>query len=214
MSSYKHIIWDWNGTLLNDARLCIEVLNGLLETRGLNPVTEEFYRKHFRFPVIEFYEFLGLETDTAGFELLSREFIGTYETRWLRECSLFPETIETLVTLANRGMTHSVLSAAKQEALHTGVSHYGLLEHFTELVGADNIHATGKKERALAWMKEFQWSPEEIVLVGDTLHDLEVARAIGVDCILVAHGHHTPERLAASGAPVAHSMTDLMELVR
>lgn len=214
MNSYKHVIWDWNGTLLNDALLCIEVLNGLLKSRGLESVSEEFYRKHFGFPVIEFYEFLGLETDPEGFDLLSREFIGTYEMRWLQECSLFPGTIETLVALAECGMTHSVLSAAKQEALHTGVTHYGLLEHFTELVGADNIHARGKKERALEWMTEFHWPPEEVVLIGDTLHDLEVAQAIEVDCILVAHGHHTPERLIASGRPVAHSMAEVVDFLK
>jgi len=210
---FKHIIWDWNGTLLDDTWLCVEVLNGLLKKRGREAITNEDYRQNFGFPVIQFYNYLGFDTDTDSFEKVSHEFIGDYEARWFAECALHAETQEILSALGAKGLTHSVLSAAKQEALESGISHFGIREHFTGLCGTDNIFAHGKIERGRHWIKQLHWDPSEIVLIGDTLHDFEVAEAMGTECILLAHGHHTPERLASTGKPVAHSLRELVEMV-
>lgn len=210
----KHAIWDWNGTLLDDTWLCVEVLNGLLARRGRGPISRKDYRENFGFPVIHFYEYLGFDTDVDSFEKVSREFIGGYEARWLDECILHPDTHDVLSAMSELGISHSVLSAAKQEALESGIGHYGIRAHFTGLVGADNIYAEGKVARGKDWIKQLHWKPEEVVMIGDTLHDLEVAEAIGTGCILLAHGHHTPERLAATGMPVAHSLKELVEMVQ
>jgi phosphoglycolate phosphatase len=213
MTRFKHIIWDWNGTLLDDTWLCVEVLNGLLRKRGRKPISGEAYRQNFGFPVIEFYHYLGFDTDVDSFEKVSHEFMGDYEARWLVECALHPQARDVLATMASAGMTHSVLSAAKQEALETGIRHFGIHEHFTGLCGTDNIYAHGKIDRGREWIDQLDWDPAEIVLIGDTLHDFEVAEAMGTDCILLAHGHHTPERLAATGKPVAHSLRQLVAWV-
>jgi len=212
-TKFKHIIWDWNGTLLNDTWLCVEVLNGLLKKRGREGISPEDYRQNFGFPVIHFYEFLGFDTDVDSFDQVSREFIGDYEARWLTECALHSDAQSVLSAMALKGLTHSVLSAAKQEALEIGIGHFGLQEYFTGLCGTDNIYAHGKIERGRQWIEQLDWDPDEIILIGDTLHDFEVAEAMGTDCILLAHGHHTPERLAATEKPVAHSLRELVELV-
>ncbi|CAA6696654.1 MULTISPECIES: HAD family hydrolase [unclassified Lentimonas] len=211
---YKHAIWDWNGTLLNDTWLCVEVLNGLLARRGRAPISEEDYRENFGFPVVHFYDYLGFETDTDSFDQVSREFIGDYEARWFEECQLHPETSNVLSDLAELGMTHSVLSAAKQEALNAGIQHFGIREHFMGLVGTDNIYAEGKVAQGRRWIEQLHWQPEEVVLIGDTLHDFEVAEAIGTHCILMGHGHHTTERLLKTGAPVVQSLRELVQLLK
>ena len=208
---YKHIIWDWNGTLLNDTWLCVEVLNELLTERGRKPLSEEDYRTHFGFPVVHFYEFLGFDTDRDSFEKVSHEFIGAYEARWLEECTLHQRAATALESLAARGISHSVLSAAEQSALEAGIAHFGIREHFLGLVGTDNIFARGKVEQGKEWIAQLDWAPAEIVLVGDTLHDFEVAQAIGADCILLAHGHHCPKRLLRTGAPVVDSLDELVQ---
>jgi phosphoglycolate phosphatase len=210
-SVFKHIIWDWNGTLLNDTTLCVEVLNGLLERRSMEPITEALYRQNFGFPVIRFYDYLGFDTNRDSFDQVSREFIGDYEARWLTDTALHAETSDVLTQLSQLGHTHSVLSAAKHEALEIGIQHFGIRPHFTGLLGTDNIYAEGKVGQGKRWIEQLDWHPEEVVLVGDTLHDFEVAQAIGTHCILIAHGHHTAERLAATGAPVLNSLHELVQ---
>ena len=210
---YKHVIWDWNGTLVDDTWLCVEVLNALLNRRGRRPISEIEYREHFEFPVIKFYEYLGLDTDENNYEQTSREFITDYESRWLEQCALHQDTCDVLQAITAKGLTQSVLSAARQETLELGIDHYGIGSHFMGLVGTDNIHAEGKISRGLYWVEQLPWSPKQIVLIGDTLHDLEVAQAIGSDCILLAHGHHTAQRLNSTGQRVAHSLRELEVLL-
>jgi phosphoglycolate phosphatase len=211
---YKHVIWDWNGTLLNDTLLCVEVLNGLMARRGRAAISNEEYRQNFGFPVARFYDYLGFDTDVDSFDQISREFIQDYEARWFQECQLHPDAASVLSDLSAVGMSHSVLSAAKQEALNAGIDHFGIRKHFIGLVGADNIYAEGKVAQGRNWVEQLHWRPDEIVLVGDTLHDFEVAQAIGADCILLGHGHHASDRLAETGVPVAHSLRELAQLLK
>ncbi len=211
--AYKHIIWDWNGTLLDDTWLCVEVLNELLTSGGRKPVTVDDYRMHFGFPVIDYYRHLGFETDEISFAAVSERFIQAYEARWL-ECTVHPGADSVLRAFRRTGVSHSVLSAAKQEALDFGVAHFGLREHFIELVGLDNILAHGKIELGKRWMQRLPWDPEEILLIGDTLHDYEVSQAIGCDCLLLTHGHHLPERLERCGVPIIESFETLLTACR
>ena len=210
---YKHIIWDWNGTLLDDIVLCLRVLNRLLARRGRAPITQEDYRRNFGFPVIHFYKYLGLKTDFNSFQQVSREFIEDYEAHWFEESTLHMEAANVLAQLAQFGISHSVLSAAKQEALDAGIQYFGIHAHFLGLAGADNIYAEGKIDKGRRWIQRLDWDPEEIVLIGDTVHDYEVAQAIGTNCILMAHGHHSFQRLKKTGVPVVHSLQALVPLI-
>ena len=58
---YKHILWDWNGTLLDDRWLCVESINKILKKRKMPPILEKTYRKTFCFPVMKYYESLGFD---------------------------------------------------------------------------------------------------------------------------------------------------------
>ena len=210
IKKYKHIIWDWNGTLLDDTKLCINVLNQLLQRRNRSPITTETYRENFGFPVVNFYQYLGFDVASDSFNRVSHEFIENYEARWFQEAELHAETSVILDRLSALGLTHSVLSAAKQEALEIGIEYFGIRTHFSGLMGTDNIKAAGKIDQGHRWVKQLEWDIDQIVLVGDTLHDYEVAQAIGTDCILMAHGHHTAERLEATGVPLMRSLAELV----
>ena len=116
IEQYKHILWDWNGTLLDDSWLCVEVLNDLLKEQGREPISLETYRTHFNFPVIHFYEFLGFATDPAKFKAISHQFIAAYESRWLKECRLHTGVHSVFQDSQALGISHSILSAAHQTA--------------------------------------------------------------------------------------------------
>ena len=105
---YKHIIWDWNGTLLDDTQLCVEVLNELLLLRGKSAITEDDYRQNFNFPVINFYKYLGFDTSADSFASISHEFIQTYEARWLLECNLHADAKLVLNDFCSHGYSQSI----------------------------------------------------------------------------------------------------------
>lgn len=196
-----HIIWDWNGTLIDDAGLCVRVLNELLADWGRGPVTVEAYREEFGFPVRDYYARVGFPLEEEDFESVSRRFISRYYALFA-EVRAHLEVVDLIERLRGRGVSHSILSASKQDHLETAVAAFSLAGHFERLVGIGDIFAGGKLEEGRRWVAEMPWRPETVLLVGDTLHDFEVAEALGVPVILLAHGHHSPERLRASGAPV------------
>ena len=81
---YKHIIWDWNGTLLDDRWLCVDGINNGLMKRGLTPITEETYRNVFTFPVKNYYENLGFDFKKEPFEVAGDEFVNFYGQNFYR----------------------------------------------------------------------------------------------------------------------------------
>lgn len=193
-SRYRHIIWDWNGTLLDDVALSIDIMNGLLRQRGLPLLDRERYHRVFDFPVKTYYERVGFDFARDSFEQLSIDFISAYDARrW--ECALHVGAEELVRTTAAAGISQSILSAYRQETLEEIVAHFGLTSLFVRRLGLDNIYAHSKTELGRAWVRELGVPGQEILLIGDTLHDHAVAQELGVDCVLVAQGHHSAARL-------------------
>lgn len=207
-SPYRHVIWDWNGTLLDDLDLCIDIMNGLLRRRGLPPMDRARYHAVFGFPVRAYYERLGFDFRRDPFEELSAEFIAGYEAR-RHESRLQPAAREVLAALQQAGIPQSILSAYRGETLREMVGHFGLTSFFVRLTGLDNIYAHSKTELGRAWVAELGLPGNDILMIGDTLHDLEVAETLGIDCVLVAAGHHPAERLRPQTSRVVDSLPAL-----
>lgn len=205
---YRHIIWDWNGTLLDDVDYSIGVMNALLRRRGLPEMDRARYHEVFDFPVKLYYSRLGFDSARDDFHSLSVEFISGYdERRW--DCALHRATRPTLEAARRAGATQSILSAYRDETLREIVGHFGLTEFFRELAGLDNIYAHSKVELGRRQLERLALPTADIVMVGDTLHDLEVARELGIACVLVAAGHHSAEKLRRHHDRVVESLHQL-----
>jgi phosphoglycolate phosphatase len=203
VSRYDHVIWDWNGTLLDDVHLTIEIMDWMLAPRGLPPLDVDRYHEVFGFPVRDYYERLGFDFEREPFEELAVEFISEYQRRW-RECDLQGGARDTVSALAGAGVGQSVLSAMEQGLLHEHRDHFELgdLEAF---VGIDDHHGGSKLDHGLRRVAALGHDPSRVLLVGDTEHDHEVAQAMGVDCVLVEGGHASRTRLESRGARVLPS---------
>ncbi len=211
-SSYTHIIWDWNGTLLDDTQLCILIINGLLETQQLPPVTAELYRSVFRFPVRDYYQDLGFNFSLRPFEDLSTDFITAFE-QGRSHCNLMPGARIILEYLDDNGYTQSILSASRLDYLQAAVSEYALSDKFFSLSGLSDHHAGGKLEAGKDLLATLDVDPALLLLVGDTLHDAEVAAALNVDCCLVPNGHQNRDRLLNAGVPLLDSLLALIRFL-
>ena len=207
---YKHVIWDWNGTLFNDTWLGVEVINRTLSKRGMPTISEQEYRSLFTFPVIDYYKALGFDFVDESFEVVGTEWVIEYERR-RHEVQLHDSARETLEALRARGVSQSIVSAYKQNTLDELVGHFGLNEFFLKVNGLDNHYATSKEAVGIAWMRELGHGPHEVLFIGDTEHDYDVAQAIGADCVLIPNGHQTREKLEKTGAELIGSLSELLE---
>lgn len=201
MAPYAHILWDWNGTLLNDVSVCISVLNLLSRDYDIPPITPDSYRKRFGFPVIEFYRELGYDFQRESFTQVSHRYMQQYSAQ-LDHCELQPGAMEFLTTLRQAGIIQSVLSAYEQKKLDTAIAHFALTGFFHRVIGLNDYAANSKITHGLDYLASDPPHRDHMLMVGDTLHDAEVARHMGLDCVLLSCGHQSPERLAAADVPV------------
>ena len=207
-----HLIWDWNGTLLDDAWLCIATMNTILKERRLPTLTLDEYREKFDFPVVRYYQRIGIPGSNGGFEQASVEFIEHYEKQRLH-CELFPGVLDVLDLLKRQDYSHSLLSAYKEKTLIELIDHFKLTALFDNVSGQGDIFARGKIDQGKQLIQQLGCPPSRVLLIGDTLHDYEVAEAIGVDCVLVAGGHHSVDRLLNSGVLVLDSIREIPALL-
>lgn len=208
IKKYRHIIWDWNGTLFNDLWLCCDIMNGMLKRRDLEPISVERYREVFTFPVREYYKKVGHDVSDGNWEIISYEFMNEYEER-KNECGLIDEVHEVLEKIYSLGIKQSVLSAYSQHSLEEIIDHFNLSNFFIRLIGLDNIYAAGKLDNGIKWMKELGLEKGQVLLIGDTVHDYEVAREIDADCLLIAEGHQEKSKLLEVTDKTVDSLGDL-----
>ena len=210
--SYRHIIWDWNGTLLDDKWLCIETISALLQARDLPPVDEEKYDRIFRFPVKEYYRDAGFDFHQEPFEVPAMEFIRIYDSR-KRECRLHKGAVAALELFAEMGCTQYLLSASETGILEEMTRHFDISRYFEKIKGLDNHYAHGKGDLGLELLSTLNAPADSIVMIGDTCHDKEVADLLGVAAILCTHGHFPEERLLNCGTRLVRNLDELTSLV-
>ena len=211
-SQFKHIIWDWNGTLLEDGWLFVEVMNAILKRRGMNTITLEKYREIFGFPVKDYYLKLGFDLEKEPFKESGLEFIKGYENRKY-DAKLYPHVVPILTELRTKGISSSILSAQHQTLLDDLTQYYNINDYFIEIIGLDNHYAHSKVENGINWLNRINLSPQEVLMIGDTDHDFEVARTIGIDCLLLSHGHQCFKRLKKTGAKVVQNLMDVFRFL-
>jgi len=207
-----HIIWDWNGTLLDDTKACVDTLNLMLGKRGASPVTMEFFRDNFVFPSRLFYNRIGMEVSDAEWDDLAREYYATYIRQPQK---LNVETLAALKTVAAAGVRQSMLSALRQDLLEQSLVRYGIRDFFAGVYGVDNLDGASKLTRAhdlKAELERTETSGGRIVMIGDALHDKEVADELGFDCVLCSQGSHSYERLAAV-APTGRTLMETLSIL-
>ncbi len=211
MKNKKTIIWDWNGTLLDDALMCVESINSLLSNRDLQLLTMQKYREIFTFPVIDYYRAAGFDFNKESFEKPAMEFIDLYHKK-LPEVGLFADVVSVLDYFKKLGFQQVILSAMEQDSLLNTLNVHHISPYFAHVSGLQDHYAHGKIALGEDLIKKLNQPLSEMVLVGDTLHDKEVADHLGVDVVLVSNGHQSRTRLEESGAQVVSSLTELLAL--
>ncbi len=209
---YKHIIWDWNGTLLDDRWLCVEGINKALDKRGLKTITEQTYRDIFSFPVKDYYQKLGFDFSEYPFEIAGDEFVLYYEKHFNRT-KLHSQCRSIIKNIFTVGITQSILSAGKHEFLLEWVKAHNLQKYFIKILGIDNQYATGKTEVGMSLIKSLSYKNNEVVLIGDTIHDSDVAESMNIDCLLIDQGHVNNDRLQKTGRKVFSNLAEVFQFI-
>jgi phosphoglycolate phosphatase len=203
------VIWDFNGTLLNDLDLVVLCVNRQLAKRGHESISPEVYREVFGFPVKGYYERIGFTFENETMAELSADFFAEYEPA-LETCSLHEGIAEVLDLLEERGVAQFVLSAMEERMLRATLLHLGIADRFVAAYGLEHQEGDSKVSRGRELVEDYALDPSTTLLIGDTDHDAEVADALGVHVILVASGHQSGTRLIETGRATCADPLDLL----
>ncbi len=192
--NYKTIIWDWNGTIINDVHICVDIANTMLTHQNQPTLDSNKYRNAFGFPISDYYKRIGIDLELESMEVLTKKFIPAYMEQ-VRNCNLHENIVETFTHFEKTNREQYILTAGHKEDVIELLQYYKIRDFFKEVEGLDNYRAESKVDRGIALLKDNNIKKEHAVLIGDTDHDYEVAEAIGIDCILIANGHQSKEKL-------------------
>jgi phosphoglycolate phosphatase len=206
-----HVVWDWNGTLLDDTLACVNAINTLLTRRGAACIDMTHYREVFGFPVIDFYRKINFPLENENWDSLAREFHDLFEVE--PSMRLQEGAREVLAQVQGRGLPQSILSASELGILTRMLERFEIHAYFADVFGVDNMHGVSKLELGGRLLRKLALPPENVLLVGDTLHDAEVAQTLGMRCLLVAQGHQSVPRLEQAGVPVLENLMILGNLI-
>jgi len=204
------VIWDWNGTLVDDGFLFVKIMNVFLLEKKLRPISVVDYKNFFEFPLENYYLNLGFDFKDESFESLGRRFIQKY-LKHRFEASLFSGAKNLLSEIHAAGTSQFVVSAQEHSMLVRAVDYYGLSCLFSECFGVHNFFARGKVDLVGSLYKKHLDSSFNVFLVGDTLYDAVVGNSIGAKVVLVSFGHCSKKRLSSSGCLVVDSFSELRD---
>jgi len=188
------IFWDWNGTLLDDLDYSLGISNHFFELKGFEGLSKESYQDVFTIPISDYYDNLKLKEKNIDPEEVTDHYLSRYEAR-RDTIPLFEGAFDCLEELRKEGVTQVLFSAAHISELEFQVKHHGISDFFEMLSGAGDFLGGSKLDRGRALQEEYSFSKG--VMVGDTLHDVEIGKEIGFETVWVSEGHQSLKR--ASG---------------
>lgn len=211
----QHVIWDWNGTLLDDFELVVECASASCSSAGGRPVTSDEYRQLFTRPVHLFYErVLGRTVGEDDWLVINEVFHTTYRTL-IERAVLAPDAFDVLELVRVGGRTQSLLSMWTHDELLPMVRDFGIERYFVRIDGQPAASGGLKRDSLAAHLTalaEDLGREVDAVVIGDSTDDALAARAMGVPCVLVASGTHHVHDLEETGVPVAKTLLHALEL--
>lgn len=208
----KTIFFDFNGTIIDDLNLCLDILNVMLKNNGQKPIDIDMYKEIFTFPIIDYYVKAGFDFKKKSFELLSIDFINMYQEASYN-CNLHEGVLDALKYFKEKGYRLVVLSASQIDNLKEQLDEFGITKYFDRILGIENIYAKSKVEIGVNYIKEENLNKDECIMIGDTLHDEEVAHAMGIDVVLYDKGHQSHNVLSKGNSKVVSSFEEFITII-
>ena len=209
----KHIIWDFNGTLLNDTQLSLDVDNNVFEKLGIPGITLDDYRNNMTMPVRDFYSAVGVDYSVHSYETIARLWLDEFNQKAVG-VGLVSGALDAIRFFHSQGRSQSVLSASYEPSLRKQCEALGLTPYMTDISGLEDESASKKTEIGRRQLHELELEGRDVVLIGDMLTDAHLAEDLGADCILVSWGHNDLKPLLSSGLPVARDFGELEEILK
>ncbi|MCF6241069.1 MAG: S-adenosylmethionine:tRNA ribosyltransferase-isomerase [Bacteroidales bacterium] len=155
----------------------------------------------------------GFDFSKEKFEIPAMEFIELYH-EGLKTTNLHKYVVDVLKYFDSMGLEQYILSAMEHNSLLKSLSDNNIKDYFIDVNGIDNHFAHSKLEIGKSMLKNISHKNEDLLLIGDTLHDKDVADGLGIQHLLIANGHQSKKRLLDETEYVVDSISEVLNLFR
>lgn len=215
----KLVAFDWNGTLLSDTQTVVDACNHFIEALGGKPITLKTYREKFTVPVVDFYESVGLDKSEVlkNSRRNSAIFHKYYELK-VSSLRTRANAKELLSFLNKRKIESIIFSNHVTSRIAEQLKRLKIDSYFSRVLANDEIDdalkGRNKKEKLEKFIKIKFLKPQEVLIVGDSSEEVEIAREIGSKAICITHGHSTTARLkAAQPDYLVNNLKEIIEVI-
>jgi phosphoglycolate phosphatase len=207
---FELIVFDWDGTLLDSAGTIVACIQAAAADLGMTPPSEQRARHVIGLGLQEALRYALPELELERHAELADRYRYHYLSRD-HELPLFQGAAELVGRLAAEGYLLAVATGKSRKGLDRALAASGLRDHFHASRCADECHSKPHPQMLEELMEELGVSPGLTLMIGDTTHDLQMARNAGVGALAVAYGAHprdaleefSPLHCAASTAELA-----------
>lgn len=207
--TYKMVVFDWDGTILDSTGAIARSIRGACIEAGLPDPGEEIASYVIGLGLDEALRHAAPGANHSQIEML----IASYRKHYLskdHELELFEGAVPLLKTLNEMGVICTVATGKSRHGLNRAMVHSDTKKFFMGSRCADECHSKPHPQMILELMEEFAINPANVVMIGDTTHDLNMAQAAGVHALSVQTGAHSPKLL--SQVPHVQSFHSINEL--
>ena len=197
----KLIILDFDGTLADTRGLIVMTMQQTIQELGLEHRTDDQCAAMIGLPLKQAFTDLIPMTDEMGDLCVDtyRKIFKENNTNYTAPA--FPNVLETLQLLSDKGFTLTIASSRSHWSLMEFVESMNLQEVMSYILGGDDVtQAKPNPEPVLKTLEIFGCTPDEALVVGDTWYDIEMGRRAGVRTCGVTYGNGTREELLNAGA--------------
>lgn len=212
MSRFDCVIWDWNGTLIDDAHIACGAVNDILDDLGRKNIDMDDYYHLMRDGMDHYYDYL-FYPEKAPFDKLAVWFSKYYDER-VKKAALHDGADKVLKALKKMGIMQSVVSSSHKDKVRRDVSAFGIDMYFDEILGADDYLVGSKTERAKLYLEKKGISPGRTLFVGDMTHDRDTAAGVGAEYVIIPKGHQSAALLESKGLRLISDITDVVQYVK
>ena len=197
MNDIRIIILDFDGTLGDTAAVIVKTMQATIQELGLPPRTDSECAAMIGLRLIEIPKVLfpDYEVDGDMYAATYRRLFHEYNTEGA--VVLYPNVMETLKELKERGYILTIASSRSHASLAEYVENLGLSPIIGFILGADDV-VNGKPdpEPVTRTLEKYGMRPEETIVVGDTVFDIKMGKNAGTRTCGVTYGNGSKESLA------------------
>ena len=212
----KLVAFDWNGTLIADMQAVHKTDNAVLKSMGAEPVDLKTLQEKYDVPIINYFMNVGVKKETVikNVELNRKVFYENYEKE-AKNARTRSNARAVLKWLQTKKIGCIVFSNNTLESILGHAKRLKISGYFKEILAASlpglALSTRTKNVMLQEYLKEKEIQPDEILIVGDTIEEIQIAKSIGSMVCSITHGNCSTRRLKA--AKPDYLISDLGQII-